>query len=134
MDVLEKLIAAIVSSLLFSVGLSILNNTMVYFRVYLMFSFFIFLIGGVIFSMLAEHLLEKFEFKTQISKYFLSLIFYSAGGILVNVFLYILIFNEGFGLESLYMMLLGIVAALLFLHVMFITRKALNILVKRISY
>lgn len=129
MNVLEKLIAAVVSSLLFSLGLSFLNNTMEYFSAYLMFSFFVFLVGGVIFSLLADHLLEKFDFKMQISKYFLSLIFYSAGGIIVNVFLYIVIFNEGFGLDALYMLLFGVVAALIFLHVMFITRKVLNILV-----
>ncbi|WNF38390.1 hypothetical protein RJD24_08200 [Bacillaceae bacterium IKA-2] len=79
--------------------------------------------------MLADRLLEKFNFKMQISKYFLSVIFYSVGGIVVNVFLYVVIFNEGFGLDAFNMMLFGIVAALIFLHVMFITRKVLSILV-----
>ncbi len=129
MNVLEKLISAVISALLFSLGFSFFNGSMEYFGIYLMFSSLIFLFGGVLFSMFADLLLKKINFNKQFAKYIGSIILYSIGGIIVNVFLYIVILNEGLGTEAFYWMVYGIAASLIFLHVMFITRKLLNILV-----
>lgn len=126
MNILEKLITVVISALLFSVGFSLLNNTMVYFGVYLLFSIVLFLVGGVLFSVLADRMLAKINFNKQITKYLISVALYAVGGIIVNVLLYIVIFNEGFGADALYMMLYGIVAALIYLHVMIIIRKVLK--------
>ncbi|ADU32237.1 hypothetical protein [Evansella cellulosilytica] len=121
MDLLERVITAIVSALLFSFALSALGGLMEYFLAYFIFSFFIIAVGGIIFSIFADLLLGKMNFNRKLSKYFMSIVLYAAGGIVVNVFFYITVFNEGLGEEALQMMTFGIVAALIFLHIKYLT-------------
>ncbi|MFV8830564.1 hypothetical protein [Alkalihalobacterium sp. APHAB7] len=125
MKILEKVITAILSGIVFSLGLAFLNGSMEYFLVYLMFSGTIFLTGGILFSLLADVILEK----VKANKYLLSLVIYGIGGVIVNFFFYIGLYNEGFVGETLSMLLLGIIASLLFLHILLVTKKILKHLV-----
>ncbi|OLO26629.1 hypothetical protein BTR23_22675 [Alkalihalophilus pseudofirmus] len=122
MRILEKVITAILSGIVLSLGLAFLNGSMEYFIVYLMFSSAIFLTGGILFSIFADVILKKIK----ANRYLLSLVIYGIGGVIVNIFFYIVLYNEGFVVESLSMLLLGIVAALLFLHISLFTKKVLK--------
>lgn len=125
MKILEKVITAILSGIVFSLGLAFLNGSMEYFIVYLMFSGTIFLTGGILFSLLADVILEN----VKANKYLLSLVIYGIGGVIVNFFFYIGLYNEGFVVETLSMLLLGIIASLLFLHILLVTKKIFKYLV-----
>ena len=119
MRILEKVITAVLSTIIFSIGLSLLNETMEYFGVYVIFSGTVFLTGGVLFSLWADHLLRKVSSYT----YLLSLFLYGVGGILLNFLFFFIFFQSGFSAETVQMSLLGIIAALIFLHIKLVCRK-----------
>ena len=86
-------------------------------------------IGGILFSFLADYLMER----VKKYKYFVMLLLYIVGGVLVNVYHYGALFYDGFGQSSLFMMILGIIISLIFMHVMLGLRKFLNYLYDKIT-
>ena len=122
MKVLEKVITAIISGLILSLGLSFMNGSMEFFNPFLMVSWVIYLTGGISFSIIADIIVKKIKS----NKYLYNLVIYGTGGIVVNVLFYIRLYDDGFVVETLHMLLLGIVAALIFLHVLLFTKKVLK--------
>ena len=86
-------------------------------------------IGGILFSFLADYLMER----VKKYKYFVMLLLYTVGGVLVNVYHYGALFYDGFGQSSLFMMILGITISLIFMHVMLALRKLLQYLYDKIT-
>ncbi|KAB7709071.1 hypothetical protein F9802_02820 [Bacillus aerolatus] len=78
------------------------------FSVYTMYSLPMFLIGGIIFSMLADFIIGKIKFSTKVYKYIGAIVVYGIGGVLVNVFFYIALFEEGEKAESRFKSLPGL--------------------------
>lgn len=99
------------------------------FVLYTLYSLPVFLLGGILFSMLADFLIHKIKYNVKVYKYFCAIVLYGAGGVLVNVFFYIVLFDEGAKIESFYILILGVFASLLFLHVRILIKKILNYII-----
>ena len=59
MKVLEKVITAIISGLILSLGLSFMNGSMEFFNPFLLVSWVIYLTGGISFSIIADIIVKK---------------------------------------------------------------------------
>lgn len=86
-------------------------------------------IGGILFSFFVDYLMDR----VNKYKYFVMLLLYIVGGVLVNVYHYGALFYDGFGQSSLFMMILGIIISLIFMHVMLGLRKLLKYLYDKIT-
>ncbi|NIK11622.1 hypothetical protein [Alkalibacillus almallahensis] len=121
MRLLEKVLTAILSGIIFSLGLTFVWDVWMYFWGYLFVSSAMFLIVGILFSILVD----KITGNVKSYRYLYLVLFYLLGGVLLNLILYLFLFTEGFSRETYNMFILGIVASLLYLHILLINRKFL---------
>lgn len=139
MDILSKLITAFISAIILSVVLSYMSYTPVpqqqegigywtysgLFQVHLIYSLPVFLFGGVTFSMFTDYLFSKLSSGSYFNMYLFKVLCYATGGFLIMGVL-ILIGDANAALEPVPYLLLGIISALLFLHVNIGTGKVLE--------
>lgn len=139
MRFLGKVITVILSTLLFSLCLAFfeyipLEERQVnvgyfsfneLFMIYVYYSFFIYLIGGV-YSYFVDLYFEKNQFYNKLLKYMVSFLAYVAGGILiVGLLLIIILLIDGNSPPLLIskFFILGVSASLLFFHVSLVLNK-----------
>ncbi len=122
MKIIEKLITAIISALLFSLGLSLYTDAADSYAFYLFYSSIAYLVAGMMFSIFADRILKKVEGLTRVLQYVSSVLLYAIGGVVFNVYLYFAIISGWYSGVS-FMMFAGIIASLLYLHVLYVVRK-----------
>ncbi|RXJ04203.1 hypothetical protein DS745_02110 [Anaerobacillus alkaliphilus] len=139
MDIFSKLITAFISAIILSLILSYMNYTPLpqqqegigywsfsgLLQVYLLYSLPVFLFGGVTFSMFVDFIYNKLSIANQIINYLLKLVCYATGGLVIMGVL-VLPGNSIASLEPVPYLILGIISALLFLHVNIGTEKVLE--------
>lgn len=120
-----RIITAIISAFIFSLIFVFFDSGAEgYFYAIFIYSLPIFIIGGGLYSMLADAWVEKMDFNNLVYQYIITFLIYGVGGIFVNVFLYISIFTEGFNSDATsFHLILGIGASLIFLHTMIILKR-----------
>lgn len=87
------------------------------FIIYSVYSAPVFLVGGILFSTVADVITKKIQFSSIIKTYIVSFLMYSIGGIVVNFFFYMMLADFGWGTDAFYMLVIGVAGALLFLHI-----------------
>ncbi len=132
----QKLLTAFLSALIFSGILSAIIYTpetqqmpnvqywsfSSLFMLYGVYSLVVFIIGGIPYSILMDKIVNKTNIK---NKYVADVLIYILGGIIVNVWFWISLFNP-YGIvwdHSINLLLMGIGASLLFLHLFYISKK-----------
>lgn len=131
---LEKVITALLSALLFSLIFAYLGHTPVNvgyfsFGVYFMYSLPVFLLCGGLYSFFADIYLNNIHFRNSFLKYIVGLLAYLVGGLLiVGVFnLILLISNGNFnGQAILNLLKFSALPALLFYHISLLYKSILK--------
>lgn len=135
MKTFAQVFSALVSAGIFSVLLAIyflipqtqINESISYpsfsslFILYFLISLPMILIGGLILSAVTE----KINKHIPRNIYLKSLLIFGAGGNVVNYFFIVSIINQGFNRDTLFFMVLGILASWIFLHISMVVRKYL---------
>ncbi len=139
MEILSKLITAFISAIIISLILSYMSYTPIpqqqegigywsffgWFQVYLIYSLPVFLFGGVIYSMFADFIFNKLSIRNPFINYLFTVVCYATGGLVIMGVL-VLPGGSTAALEPLPYLLLGLISALLFLHVNIGTGKVLE--------
>lgn len=132
----EKFLSALLSAFIFAAVLAAINYTpvsqqldgMAYFslpQLFLLYGLYalpVFIIVGVPISVL----LDKLARRVKLHPYAADLIIYTLGGIVVNIWFFISLFNS-YGVvwdQTIMFLLMGIGASLIFLHVSYVMRIA----------
>jgi hypothetical protein len=124
MKALEYVLTALLSGIILSFVMSFIGDEWTYLTIYLFFTTITYLTGGILFSAIVDNMIENFAS----FKYIFSIFIYGFGGVLVNFFFYLSLFDSRGDLEdTIDIMILGIIAALLFFHVKII----ISIILKR---
>ncbi|WP_096153278.1 MULTISPECIES: hypothetical protein [Bacillus] len=129
---LEKVGAGLLTLIIFVIGINIISPQEEGYGMAIFIAIYaapVVFIGGILFSFLADYLMER----VKKFKYFVMLLLYIVGGVLVNVYHYGALFYDGFGESSLFMMIFGIIMSLIFMHVMLGLRKLLQYLYDKIT-
>lgn len=98
--------------------------------VHMTYSLPIYLIGGVLYSSIADRFIENIKFRNKIAEYFVSFFIYGIGGVLVVALLSILSLFQGGTIEpdQYKLLILGIFASILFYHICLGWRKIISLL------
>ncbi|WP_147804736.1 hypothetical protein [Alkalicoccus halolimnae] len=135
----QRIFTAFLSTIVFAVPVAAFNyippaqqmESTVYssftelFLMYAAYSLVIFLLGGVPFSIIVDKIINK---KGLNSKYPVYVLIYTLGGIAMNIWFFLALFNP-YGVvwdHSLTLLLMGIGASLIFLHMSYLTNKIIN--------
>lgn len=141
MKVLEKIIVAVLSSIILSLALAFLMYTPVaeqqsgvgysYFKsliiLYLNYSLPVYLIGGGLYSAFIDVYIGQIQFRNKFIKYIVGLFVYGVGGLLIIGLIFLFDSNHSL-LDILKVLIFGLLAALLFFHVSIILKKAFGFL------
>ncbi|MFC0562563.1 hypothetical protein [Halalkalibacter alkalisediminis] len=135
MKFIETITSALICTIIISLGLSLLIYIPIQqaagftfssiFLAYVTYSLPIFLIGGIVSSLVVEKIYKQLQLKKEIAYYPLALILYAFAGILFNYYFYISIINNEWG-NSVFYMFVGILGSCLYFHILLLTRKTLH--------
>ncbi|PSL43240.1 hypothetical protein B0H94_11164 [Salsuginibacillus halophilus] len=107
-------IASLVAALIFAIFNSVLsigNDAIFIFVMYFIYSLPVFIVGGTI----ASYVVNKW-----FNGYFIKLVIYSLSGVIFNVFIYVAIINNYPINDIFYYLILGVLAAVIYYHVLII--------------
>lgn len=147
MKFLKKILIAVLSTLIFSLGFAFLvyvpsseqhagvgySSFIGLFIIYLIYSAPIYLIGGTLYSYFVDVCFDKIHFNNKLLKYIIYFFIYIAGGVLVVGLLLIIIFLVDGHLADLLIsrvFLVGSLASLLFFHVSLVFNKTVKFIAK----
>ncbi|WP_426901358.1 hypothetical protein [Rossellomorea vietnamensis] len=125
MHIIEKILTSILSSIVLAF---IIEPGSAYFSSVILVSLPVFLIGGTLFSLLADYLLKKMPSLTSFLYYFLSVIFYGVGGLLIVTVLSLLLdTGQGSGsTEFTYLLIISVLPGLIYFHIHLILDAVLS--------